>query len=161
MALLRRSTKAVAVVDRGELQRQEQEIGLFTRAVRQLLSLDAYPATHAYMAQSLDADSAAARTTAPLAGGLGASAAWVLHGALHARTILHAAAQNDSALVLAARGGHLECCRLLLEAGCDPNMASHGSAHTALHAAALRDERETLEVGARKVGAYARKRGAA
>ena len=197
MALQRRSPKAVTVVNRDELRRQEQEIGLFARASKQLLSLDAQPATNAYFKQSHNVDDAAARTTAPPTTGIvGPGLSWTLHGALHARTMLHNAAQNgraealegildtmaaadaarpvvkerggiqvqpvnglrlcldardghgDSALMLAARGGHLECCRLLLEAGCEPNFASKGSGHTALHAAALVDEREVLEVSA-------------
>lgn len=54
-------------------------------------------------------------------------------------------AHGDSALIQAARGGHLECARLLLNCGADPNLSTL-SGYTAMHSAALSDEREVLEL---------------
>ena len=203
---VRGSAKAAPVViDRNEVKRLEAEHVSFTRALRQLGSLDAQPAVAAYLAKSRSASEAVGRTTAPPSKDMSPAAAavdrgWSMHAGLHARSVVHVASMHgrdealeeilnasevadkkaaaaaakgrravaaaalapevpgpwltqclnsvdghgDTALVLAARGGHIECCRLLLTAGCDPNVAGP-SGHTAMHVAALRDERECLE----------------
>jgi hypothetical protein len=53
---------------------------------------------------------------------------------------------GDTALMLASRGGHLECARMLLSKGAMPNFQSKPTLYTAMHCAAGRDEREMLNL---------------
>ena len=55
-------------------------------------------------------------------------------------------AHGDTAVIMAARGGHLDALAALLEAGADPNAVAHGSRKSAMHAAADGDEKECLEL---------------
>jgi len=52
---------------------------------------------------------------------------------------------GDTALIMSARGGHFECARLLLAKGADPNVQNK-SLHSAMHCAALGNEKEMLEL---------------
>lgn len=52
---------------------------------------------------------------------------------------------GDTALNLSARNGHVECCRLLLEHGANPDAGNPKTTkHSPMHSAAQRDEREVL-----------------
>ena len=199
MAKFKKKGKAKAakhvMVSREDLKRMEKEEALFRRAARLLTSVDAAPATKAYMERSKRVSDAVARTGAPPEPPVARTdATWQMHGAAHRRTLAHTAAQfgrdgalaeifgaveareaaaqeeravarrpgqrgprrgaqeaaagghggeevlsddvdlkacvnaldghGDTALVLAARCGHLESCRLLLTRGANPDLAN-------------------------------------
>jgi len=213
MAKFKVKKKAAPVfVDRAELKKLEKEEALFRRTVKQLGSLDALPASRAYLEKSRSMGAAVAKTGEPPHPPVQPSdETFCFQGDLHQRNVVHEAAMHgrdealgyilgavsvaeetaiaaaksskgrrgargparsldgsvttlggerpasltaclnaldghsDSALMLAARGGHLECCRLLLVKGADPN-AANKSKHTAMHCAALCDELEVLQL---------------
>lgn len=95
--------------------------------------------TAAQDARQVDAGGSTALTFAAYAGDTESTRLLVAAGSrLDAR-----AADGRSALVAAAFAGHGEVARLLLDAGSDPNAA--GAGYTALHAAVLRGDSETVD----------------
>jgi hypothetical protein len=200
MPMKKRISMAPVVVDRAEIKRMEMERALFDRCLRQLLAVDAVPATKAYLEKSQNAESAVKRTTADRKIPGGKEPSWALHAELEARNLMHAACMNgrdetllemvtgieagaaaaaassttkrgrgrpktapkatadglkvclnlpdghgDAALHHAARGGHLECARILLSNGSNP-VAVTKTQYSAMHCAANTNEREMMEL---------------
>mmetsp|Transcript_11941 Transcript_11941/g.15401 ORF Transcript_11941/g.15401 Transcript_11941/m.15401 type:complete len:336 (+) Transcript_11941:105-1112(+) len=190
------ASKQATLLDRNEIRRLELEQSLFEKAMRQMVSLDAAPATKNYIEKSENKTVAIIRSTEDQIEG--ASPGWILHGPEHRRNLLHTSAmygrdealveiidsveigevdyaaayksakgirnkkaipkaipigiclntpdaRGDTALILAARGGHFECARILLSKGAQMDH-QNASLHTAMHCAAINDEKEMLEL---------------
>jgi len=200
MSAKKKNSSAQAVVDRGDLKRLEMEKALFDRCLRQLLAVDAVPATKAYLEKSRNVEEATARTTADRNIPGGKEPSWTLHAEMEARNVLHAACvhgrdealleivkgvsastaaaaaagtskrgrrrpaaaavsvdvlkvclntpdgHGDVALHHAARGGHLECARMLLTNGCNPVACNKKTLYSSMHCAANNNEREMMEL---------------
>jgi ankyrin len=118
------------------------DVGARTTVRRLTVMLDQGPPgvkTAREHAHQIDAGGSTAILFAASSGSVDAARALLDRGA----AANDAAADGNSALVLAAFAGHGTVARLLLERGADPNAA--GAGYSALHAAVLRGDVETVK----------------
>ncbi len=140
---------------KAEIKQEEQELFLFERTFSLLRVNDACSSAQQYLRSSNDPEKATRRKQAKYDGDCVPKTG---ESGFHGRNLVHVAAANgryetleellsvghrsaahclnvrdthgDTPVIMASRGGHLECLRILLMAGADPNIQCLGSQHT-------------------------------